>query len=68
MKIQSYWEVNRLMATEKQIDYIKSLYEKLGQEAEDDIYNLSNVEASERIKELKQMQDKESGTDNCYWY
>jgi hypothetical protein len=40
------------MATPKQIEFICSLYEDLGQEPEDDIRELNVTEASRRIKEL----------------
>jgi len=43
------------MATEKQIQYYKSLCEQLGQEPEDDFENLTIKEASEAIAELKEM-------------
>ena len=56
------------MATDKQIEYIKSLYEQLGMDSEDDVDDLSNREASDRITELRKMLDKDSGTDDCYWY
>jgi hypothetical protein len=43
------------MATPKQIDFLRSLYEELGQEPEDDIEELDTREASLRIKELLAM-------------
>jgi hypothetical protein len=43
------------MATSKQIDFLRSLYEELGQEPEDDIEELDTREASARIKELLAM-------------
>jgi len=43
------------MATQKQINFILALYEKLGQEPEDDIEELSTKEAHSRIKELLAM-------------
>jgi hypothetical protein len=43
------------MATPKQIDFLRSLYEELGQEPESDIEELSVGEASERIQELLAM-------------
>lgn len=43
------------MATPKQIDFLRSLYEELGQEPEDDIEELCVMEASARIKELLEM-------------
>jgi hypothetical protein len=45
------------MATSKQIDFLRSLYEELGQEPEDDIEELNTKEASERIRELLAMKE-----------
>lgn len=49
------------MATSKQIDFLRSLYEELGQEPEDDIEDLDNREASARIKELLAIKEETSG-------
>ena len=43
------------MITEKQEEYIRALYERLGQEVEGDVSSLTNAEASKRIKELKDL-------------
>jgi len=40
------------MATQKQVEFIRALYEELGQDPEDDVERLSNIEASQRIDEL----------------
>ena len=45
------------MATDRQIEFIEDLYRRLGMEIEDDIYGLTNREASDRIEELKEMLD-----------
>jgi hypothetical protein len=48
------WSIERMLilATEKQINFILNLYDELGQEPEDDVEQLSNIEASQRINEL----------------
>lgn len=43
------------MATEKQVDYMKSLYNQLGQEPEDELEDYTNWEVQRVIRELKEM-------------
>lgn len=40
------------MITDRQLDFILSLYEEIGQEPETDIDNMTKQEASKTIKEL----------------
>lgn len=48
------WEVIE-MITGYQKSYIEKLYERLGQEVEDDVEELTKREATKRIKELKEL-------------
>jgi len=48
------WEAIE-MITDYQKKYITKLYERLGQEVEDDVEDLTKREATKRIKELKEL-------------
>lgn len=60
------------MATDKQVNYMKSLYNQLGQEPEDEIENYDNREVQKTIGELKRLIEEQKKfnphEDNCYWY
>ena len=60
------------MATDKQVDFMKSLYHQLGQEPEDGIEDYNNWEVQKTIGELKGLIEEQKKfnphEDNCYWY
>lgn len=60
------------MATDKQVSYIKSLYNQLGQEPEGNLENLDNSEVQKVIAQLKDLINEnkkfEPHEDKCYWY
>ena len=62
------------MATDKQVEYIKSLYSELGQDYDEtELMSMTIEEASKTITELKSMIDErkekfEYKDDGLYWY
>lgn len=49
-----------MLATEKQVDYMKSLYNQLGQEPEEGLESYTNWEVQRVIRELKEMLDDQN--------
>ena len=57
------------MATEKQVEKYIELCEQLGQDADaEEFERKSNIEAGKDIAQLINMQKKDVGSDNVYWY
>ena len=57
------------MATQKQVEKYIELCEQLGQDADaEEFERKSNIEAGKDIAQLINMQKKDVGSDNVYWY
>jgi hypothetical protein len=55
------------MPTDAQLEYIRNLYDQLGQEPELDIEDLTVNQASDRIGELKALVDKRKHEGEYQW-